>query len=103
MLFAYRLSRPKDLEQLVVRRPKLDFDHVRGWLEQRVPRPVLVCGPSTIFGDGSPCFPGQLSSSAPSTEMPYFRSSLWRYLRSMSASRAALEMFPSARVISHVR
>ena len=45
----------------------------------------------------------QLSSSAPSTEIPYFRSSLWRYLRSMSASRAALEMLPSARVINHVR
>ena len=38
--------------------------------------------------------------SSPSAVMPYFRSSLWRYLRSMSASRAALEMLPSARSMS---
>lgn len=35
--------------------------------------------------------------------MPWRRSSLCRYLRSMSASRAALEMLPSARLSSQVR
>ena len=46
----------------------------------------------------------QFSSPVPagsSPVMPYFRSSLWRYLRSMSASRAAFEILPSARLSSH--
>ncbi len=44
-----------------------------------------------------------LSSSSGAAVMPYLRKSLCKYLRSMSASRAALEMLPSARLMSQLR